>query len=331
MLEFKGVQIASLFDIYQSIVRPLLQMLRGRAPSLPPETAGGKDDNLKGPETVAENKRAADEALELHTLLKGMRIDADGTPATWYQPKPEEFWIFPAIVVRLKPGARKKALDILATKLVDKDYERIAGYTVHGPDSKGKSRADTPDMERWRDKDNIQGVEIINGLTWFAIQAQASMVITLDPGMTREMKGVEFVVKFLERTRLYDNVEDTLAAGKESIQEVWNKLMKALGGYDTGLHMLFARIVVSKNDLRQLFADGTPGDEQLRSIEAELDSARKREKQEALQRYLVNIGKDAQAVRKAADRAANRRFIKGFIWFIIVGGLLTAFLPKIFG
>lgn len=291
------------------------------------ESAKEGSESPPAPQAVNENKRVLDEALELYALLSGMRT-AEKKPATQYQPKSEEFWIFPAIVERLKPGARKKALDILATSVVTVKGKRIVGYTRHKPEADGKPRKDTADTEEYVDEINRRGPEIVAGLTWFALQAQASPSIPDQPGVEPRLKGVSYVVSFLEASRLYENTEDTLAAGKETFQQIWQRLMKALGDYDTGLHMLFARVVVGGKDLRQQFADGTPGNGMLLAIEAEQDPIEKRKLQERLQRILTDMGKDAQAVRNAADRAANRRLLWAFIWFVIVGCLVVALIPN---
>lgn len=162
---------------------------------------------------ITANKAMKDEARELHALLEAMSSDNTGIN---YVPKASEFWIPAAIAARLKPGAVKKLFDSFATEVVSVRHSEVKGYTQHEPDPNGKPRKETPIKEEFTSEMNHLGPQIIRGLMWLAVKSQASADIPAPPaGTDPKLKGVIYVVGFLETSRLLENVDDKLTAAGE--------------------------------------------------------------------------------------------------------------------
>ncbi len=203
--------VISWFDLVQQ-GKGMFDWIRGPKPT-PNQAAPQEKSPDEKPKDITANKAMKDEARELHALLAAMSGDNTGIN---YVPKASEFWIPAAIATRLKPGAVKKLFDSFATEVVTVRHSEIKSYTQHEPDPNGKPRKETPIKEEYSSEMNHLGPQIIRGLVWLAVKSQASTDIPAPPaGTDPKLKGVIYVVGFLETSRLLENAEDKLTATGE--------------------------------------------------------------------------------------------------------------------
>lgn len=298
----------------------LFQSLRGRRSSeASAMNEAGQD--LPAPKNVPANKAMADEAHELHALLKAMSNQNDKT-GIFYEIPPDKFWIMQTIWTHLPKGAVKKLFDVFATEIVTRKHSKVTGWTKHPTPEGGKPRPDTPEREEVTAEENVMGPQLINGLVWYAVQAQKSPKVPDVPqGTNPDLKGVLYVVEMLKSSQRLSNLEDDLASGTEKAAAIAAR--KAAEG-DTFLHRLMLIWKMGWRDAQEIW--NLPHAQALRNQADQSGDPREvRRLHESLQKYLQAAAK-LVAEEKQSRQAGIRRWLQRWGWFITGLVVLAAFI-----
>lgn len=244
MIEFKGMQIASAWDIYQSFIRPALQLLRGGRFSAPQPDSKGGANTSGGAEVIQENKAQEGELYALLAWLSTIYMGDDDNARCIleYRVKRAELHIFPKLVDVLPPGAVKRLMQTVAVEVTTVKRKKTTGFTQHkDPRDPSKSKS-TPITSEWDDKLNLKGQQVISGLTW----------LVMNQGSDTEEKRIAAIAKTLQDLRILENAEDKRAAALkatadksgEALAKIRAAVQRLYGDHDTEVHLRAAQYLL---------------------------------------------------------------------------------------
>lgn len=323
MLEFKGMQIASLWDLYQSFGRPALEMLRrgnGRAAETKPADASA------GTETLKENAAQLGELYALIAWLSSMQMD-DGKSILDYRAKGKgEIKLFPMLITALPPGAVKSLMRTVAVEVMTVRTKETTGFTRHAdPKDPAKPGKETPVVSEGERKFNEKGPQVIGALTW----------LIKNQNEDTDEKKVEAVAKILIDLRLLENFEDKRDAAVKKAAKTLGDLKEAglkwwYDGYrDTWIQIKWAGWVLGDDAAMKEILTSDPALEYWNSFQLEDNNPEQaRVYLERLQGYVWDEVERRKEEREAAEQSpAHRRFK----WLpsqstIIIWGSLGVFL-----
>lgn len=281
MLEFKGMQIASAWDIYQSVVKPALNAFRGRGNT--PSAESKKSGAETGSETIQENRAQEGELYALLAWLSTIHMD-DGDNARSileYRVKRTELHIFPKLVDALPPGAVKRLMQTVAVEVTTVKRKKTTGFTQHKDHKDPSKSKQTPITSEWDDKLNLKGQQVISALTW----------LVTNQGSDTEDKRIAAIAKTLKDLRILENAEDrAMAAAKATADKAgeWQRQWKEYyGKHDTALHELAALLATDRETLRRI-TESERAKELRAAVEAAPEGER-RARHEAYQLYLQEM------------------------------------------